>query len=55
MHVILEGVLNLETRLLIYSFVHAEKFFTLELLNERFLMDVQRNGTNHHGTLQMLI
>ena len=35
MHVILEGVLNLETRLLIYSFVHVEKFFTLELLNER--------------------
>jgi len=35
MHAIFEGVLNLETRLLISSFVNDEKYFTLDFLNER--------------------
>lgn len=35
MHVILEGILNLETQLLISSFVHDESYFTLDFLNER--------------------
>lgn len=34
MHVILEGVLNLETKLLLSSLVH-ENYFTLDFLNER--------------------
>ena len=35
MHTIFEGVLNLETRLLLLSFVNDHKYFTLEFLNER--------------------
>ena len=35
MHVILEGVLNLETRLLLSFFVNDEKLFTLDFLNQR--------------------
>lgn len=35
MHVIFEGVLNLETRLVISSFVNKDRYFTLDLLNQR--------------------
>jgi len=35
MHVVLEGVLNLETQLILSSFVNDEKFFTLDFLNQR--------------------
>ena len=35
MHVLLEGVLNLETRLMISSFVNKDRYFTLDFLNQR--------------------
>jgi len=35
MHVVLEGVLNLETQLVLSSFVNDKKFFTLDFLNQR--------------------
>lgn len=35
MHIIFEGVLNLETRLLLSSFVNDHNYFTLDFLNER--------------------
>ena len=35
MHVIFEGVLNLETRLILSSFVNKSGYFTLDFLNQR--------------------
>ena len=35
MHVLFEGVLNLETRIMISSFVNDSKYFTLDFLNQR--------------------
>lgn len=35
MHVVLEGVLPLETKLLLYTFIYDKKYFTLNVFNER--------------------
>ena len=37
MHVVLEGVLAMERKVLLKSFTLEEKFFSLDLLNERIL------------------
>ena len=37
MHVVLEGVLAMEMKVLLKSFMIEEKFFSLDLLNERIL------------------
>lgn len=35
MHVLLEGVLPLETRLMLHCFIYEDNYFTLEHLNQR--------------------
>ena len=35
MHVLFEGVVNLETRIMISSFVNESEYFTLDFLNQR--------------------
>ena len=35
MHILLEGVLNLEIKLLLNAFVSIKKYFTIDILNER--------------------
>lgn len=35
MHVVLEGVLPLETKLLLHMFIYDKKYFSLKLFNER--------------------
>ena len=37
MHVILEGVLSMETKLMLYTFTSNKKLFTIDFLNERIM------------------
>lgn len=37
MHVLFEGVLPLETKLMLRVFIHEKKYFTLKQLNDRIM------------------
>ena len=47
MHVILEGVLPLELKQMLNTFIHEKRYFELTILNERFENGKRESRTKH--------